>query len=391
MQKKSVLLLSLIVVCLLLVGGVTWFLILRNRANEESSRVVGGSPTPPIPGVQGGSASPLVPNPVTSLFESPDNSRLRYFDLNEGLFNEIAFSGGSPSRLSRSALAQTYSVVWSPAGDAAIVEYLDGEGKNRRAYLPFGNRSAIQLDEHIKTVTWSPDGKRILYHYKDEMTGNGYIATANPDGSGAKVQIPVALPRIKVFWPTATTAFLLELPAPGLPNLLLKLDLKNNTLSRILDPRQSLSILPVSGKEMLFVSYIAPEGYSEIERGGAEVEKGEIKNTLVNELIDFSGETLRNLPFSTLPAKCAWTNLGDALFCGVPQTAIERIESVLFDFVAGAISTSDLILRYDVAKDTTSTLTPQTNVNLVNPVVSVLKKSIGFINRLDGKLYVVEF
>jgi hypothetical protein len=98
------------------------------------------------------------------------------------------------------------SVAWSPDGTKAIIfpivyksdkpaRLLDLRRKTLTLMSPALSRS-LQLG-----VLWSPSGDKICFHHLDTERGNkGYLAVANPNGSGERKLIDVRYPEYGLVW-----------------------------------------------------------------------------------------------------------------------------------------------------------------------------------------------
>lgn len=133
---------------------------------------------------------------------SPDGSLIA-FGTGNGVF-VVRPDGTSLRRV----MAGGYGIVWSPDsrllavagpagptfGDVSVV-HVDGSALRRIARCPCTFRGATG-----QSLAWSPDGSRIAY-----ISGRGNsVSTIGPDGSGATVVAPRAVPGpsgLQVSWP----------------------------------------------------------------------------------------------------------------------------------------------------------------------------------------------
>ena len=133
---------------------------------------------------------------------SPDGSLIA-FGTGSGVF--VVRPDGTSLR---QVMAGGYGMVWSPDsrllavagpagptfGDVSLV-HVDGSAPRRIAHCPCTFRGATG-----QSLAWSPDGSRIAY-----ISGRGNaVSTIRPDGSGAVVVAPRAVPGpsgLQVYWP----------------------------------------------------------------------------------------------------------------------------------------------------------------------------------------------
>jgi len=388
MKNKLVVMIIAGIALILIVGGGAYYLLFpppRPAAQPQPTPAVTSQAVRPAPA---SAATSLSANWVLNPTLGPDGNKARYFDKTTGLFSEVLLSGGEPTKLSSLKFENVDSVSWSPKGEAAIIEYPAAGGGSQKTYFAFGTSTPVLLNKNIRTVAWSPDGKKIAYHYRDEDAHTNYIASANPNGGSAKTLALLDLKAVNLFWPTANDILILEKPAPGVANLLLRFDLKNNRLTLLSSNREGLTILPApANKQLIFASFIS-ERYGEREEPGVG---REVKDALANQILDFTGEALADLPFATLASKCVWAATGETLYCAVPETTSGEETFSFFSWWQGTATSQDKILKYDYPKKETFTLAGGTSLaDLFSLVLSKQENLLGFISRLDNGFYVIK-
>jgi Tol biopolymer transport system component len=125
----------------------------------------------------------VAPSGVSSLTWSPDGSRIAYQRGNSdgGAWDQelwvAPIDGSEPTRLTRGRFSAVYGVgpVWSPTGDRIVYQRaLHGELHNVVLVTPDDGNEVVlpalrlpgedvSVDRRPDSVTWSPDGKELLY------------------------------------------------------------------------------------------------------------------------------------------------------------------------------------------------------------------------------------
>lgn len=383
MKKNLIIIIAGAIAVILVLAGI-YFIFLKSRAapSPPPARQT-PRPTASLPQAGGANLNQLSAGWIASTGLNLEGNRVRFFDKISGLLQEMLFSGGNAINLSSSKFNNVYSILWSPAGNAGIIEYIDDTGAAAKTGFDWVSSTQKPLDANIRSVAWSPDGKKIVYHYRNDATGSGYIATAKPDGSDRKIVLSTRLPAVKLFWPTSREVLVLEKPAPQIPNLLLKIDVVSGGVMKLSDQLVGLDILPSSKNKKMLISY---------SRTGGNFEG------FATNLVDYSKEIAVGaedpstaLPFVTLVDKCTWAADGETLYCAVPDPTIATTGNLPFAFWQGKISTADKIVRYNYVKKEYNEKTSVLNIDVVSPVIARQENYLAFINRLDGGLYSLKF
>jgi len=383
MKKNTAIIIAGAILAALILAGLYLIFLRPKAALPQPAVKQTPRPAASLPQAGGVNLNRLSADWVASPGLNLEGNRVRFFNKTSGLLQETLFSGGNAVNLSAAKFSNVYSVLWSPAGNSAIIEYVDESGVASKALFDWVSGTQKQLDAGIRSVAWSPDGKKIAYHYRTDAAGSGYIAISNPDGSSRKIVLTTSLPAVKLFWPTSREVLVLEKPAPQIPNLLLKVDVVGGGIVKLSDQLVGLDILPSGKNNKMLITY---------SRGS-----GNAQGFAAN-LVDYSKEILLGaedettiLPFVTLTDKCTWAADAETLYCAVPDPTIAVSGGLPFAFWQGKISTSDKIVRYNYVKKEYSEKTSVLNIDVVSPVIAKQENYFAFINRIDDGLYSLKF
>ena len=104
---------------------------------------------------------------------------IHYLNTGSGNFASYSLDKHEQKELSQ-FLIDTATVTWGPDGTKVLSVSSDEQNPS---VITTSDGSMQQLDAHVYGPTWSNDGKQILYQYVNGSTGQIMIAIAKPDGS----------------------------------------------------------------------------------------------------------------------------------------------------------------------------------------------------------------
>lgn len=321
---------------------------------------------------------------VITPIKDVSGTKIRYFDFFERKLKEIDFEAAISRTISNSEFHNVFNVNWSPVSNQVVLEYVFESEDKPKEFNPYASRQLVlfdpatgastQLNPFIDALAWSPDGKKIIYHYRNDVTNENFIALSNPDGNGREIALRTALLSLKPYWILPETVIIVETPTPAMPSLVLSLNLADDTLRIISRNYYGVSILPSpDGRKLLVSSTEDPEGMR-----------------LVTVLLDTSGNLLKSLPFATLAEKCAWSTDNETLYCAVPETfGYGGVNGLPFRYWTGEVSSRDELIKYKFTSGEKTSITEGAiNADIVELVIPYAENAFGFINRFTGKLSV---
>jgi len=226
---------------------------------------------------------------------------------------EIMFFDGSSDSILKTNYQATYikplynlesrginNIIWSPLKSASINYFNSGAKK----YINHITDQVKELDQNIKGVVFSKDGRKIAYHYFASLS-NGNISISNPDGSDFKTLIKTRISDIKIQWPSENIISFYNLSEPS---NLFSLNISNQELTKLVDPLYNFSVL------------WSPDGKSLIYSGsGSSQEKP--------SLYYYHPENQQPVKFelNTFASSCTWSIDSSTIFCS-DQTGFWKID-----------------------------------------------------------------
>ncbi len=107
---------------------------------------------------------------------------IQYYDPFEGKFYKVS-EDGAISPLSNKVFHDVQQVTWSKNADKAVLEYPDGSN----VIYDFNKQQQVTLPKHWENFDFSPNGNQLVMKSIGMDVDSHFLATANSDGSGAKV------------------------------------------------------------------------------------------------------------------------------------------------------------------------------------------------------------
>lgn len=241
MERRRLILIGGLVILLLVVG----FLVFRRKP-------AGPEPAPTTVELNAKPGSAFTPA-VNELYQ-PDGEQLTIRDLSSGEVKRRLNpkTGGRPIQ----------SVAVSPDGRTLLLLTGSPTAANYQIFEPASGRR-LALDPKITNASFSPDSKRLAYHYLDEATEKSTLNLLPV--TGGRFDELVKLPETfsySVYWPTEETLFLIAEPTDLSGSLLYTLDLKTKKLSEIPGFEGTSPHFSPDGQVIIFGQFVAEkEGY----------------------------------------------------------------------------------------------------------------------------------
>ena len=385
----------------LIILGLVLFLILRPTTPAPGTEAGGAFPagggkipagattasglTNPPPTIQAGQERPLVQLTQKAVSgatfiekiqaDKTKTGLVRYFEKATGHIYDIDPLTGTAARISNTTIPNIFEVYWSPAGDKAVIRYIENNEKGVEdtvrnfsvLYLAATSTHGTFLLSTIKTIAASPKTDKIFYLAPFENEYIGITASFADDKQKQILSIPFG--EFQASWIGERIISLVTKPSSGVEGYLYKLDPTTGAFERILKGIPGLTALWSPDSE--FVLYSA-SGYNDL--------KLNIYNMKEKKTIPFN--------LTTLPEKCSWspTRRG-IIYCAIPS--ILPIGDYPDDWYQGVVSFSDRIWRINVMDGTTQIISSDTGntFDFVHPFLSKNENYLFFQNKIDGTLW----
>jgi len=300
-----------------------------------------------------------------------DGKTVKYFSRTNGNIYESNFDGGGLKKISSVNLNNLIKAIWSPDKEKIIGIFSEKEKIKKYFYDYVSNQTAI-YNEGINYLAWSPDSKKIAYHFLDPQGGQNNISLANPDGTNWKNIFKTRLDNLIVEWPTKDKISL-RLPPSGLAQgVLYALNAESGDFFKVISDAFGLYIKwSPKGDKILFSSTNS--------RG---------KNPALS-LSDEKGANFKDLKIGGLADKCAWSKDDKTIFCALPQE-ISQNATWPDDYYKGLVILSDDIYKINLETEQKTKIVGSSDAvsyDAQELFLSPKEDYLFFINRSDGLLY----
>ncbi len=274
------------------------------------------------------------------------------------------FGDGRDEVVSDQTLADFHAAVASPDGARAIASF-NYPRRETFALFDTNTNSWERLPEDVAAAAFDPGSQKVAYLRNSGSTSGLYIVTLG-DRKTTQV-LPLAVADGLLAWQTPNELYLFPKPTARVRSEVWLIDLAKKTV-RLVDDNGGV-MYQVLGSDV---------GLRLVMRSRAEFGL---------ELTNGGGKPLNELPFLTLPSKCAAAT--GVLYCAVPESFPLRAE-LPDDYLKEKFFTNDSFVAYDVASGST-TLLPKLSAVVDAEQLMVQENTILFRNRIDEKVYSFEF
>jgi Tol biopolymer transport system component len=344
-----------------------------------------GSPGGNTSGGTGGSNNPgATPKSLAALKIKPisqerilaptlgnDGKTVKYFSRANGNIYQSDFDGGSLKKISSANLNNLIKALWSPDKEKVIGIFSEKDKLKKYFYDYVGNRSSL-LNEKIAYLAWSPDSKKIAYHFVDPSGEQNNVSTANPDGTNWKNIFKTRLDNVIIEWPIKEKISLRTPPSGLAQGVLYSINSETGDFFKIISEAFGLLVnWSPKGDKILFSSTDS--------RG---------KNPTLN-LSDEKGANFKNLNLAGLADKCVWSKDDKTIFCALPQE-ISQNATWPDDYYKGLVVLSDDIYKIDLEANRKTKIigsTDEISYDAQELFLSPKEDYLFFINRSNGLLY----
>jgi hypothetical protein len=249
-----------------------------------------------------------------------EQPKLRYMDRATGHTYEYQVAGvaqnilgqNSPKRLTNTTIPRVYEAEWVETGKGVIARYLAPDERTIRSFygrLVFeedqattsvGALEGVFLPENITAIDASPDGMSIFYII-DNGNFTSMIRSA-PNGSSKRTMQTTGLKYWQAHWPAKNEIIIASKPSYSISGF---------AQSMNLDGASKSLAYRVNGLTVL----------------GDQISRfflfgGQYNSGYVLSVFDNKSHKGASLPLITIPEKCVWSELEDAVFCAVPKERV---------------------------------------------------------------------
>lgn len=304
------------------------------------------------------------------------SAHIQYYSNESGMISQMNLDGTGGTILFAKSVPGLTGIIWAPTGSKAILKF--GQGADTRyEYYERDKGSSLAL-KTIDTVFWQNTNK-IFYKYYDVKTEERSLNIASPDGSDWLKISNIDFKRVEIA----------PVPKSGLVSMWNSPDALQET---------ALQVIPITGgeKKVLFsgkfgADYLWSGDGNAILMSHAD-QKGGAKMQLA--ISNSQGGEYRNLNVATFVSKCVWSGDNDTIFCAVPNS-LPAAAVLPNDYLSGKIQTKDSFFKINTKTgEKTSLINPTkipTDMDAGNLSINDQNNMLIFLNKLDGKIYKLEF
>lgn len=136
--------------------------------------------------------------PINSFDFENSSNKIVFYEKLDSMVYETGLDGKNKKELVK--IPGASEILFSP-NDTELIATIKDAGGIGKAYFNLEKNQKIKLDKRIKNSAFSPDGKKIVYHFYDELVNQGNISISNPDGSDFINIFRTRSKNLKILWP----------------------------------------------------------------------------------------------------------------------------------------------------------------------------------------------
>ena len=306
---------------------------------------------------------------------------VRYVEKATGNIDETFADNIAESKLTTTLIPQVHDEYFGYKGQSVLMRFLNDNGKTIETFigaLPtevLGGDTTTNteikgsfLPENISSINISPDTSKVFYLFTlgDNSSSAGVVA----DSLGnKKVQVfNSPLTEWLSWWSNSRMISMTTKPSSNVPGYMYAIDPDKKNLNKILSNINGLTTLTSpSGKLVLFSD-----------------------SNLNLSIYNTDTKTSQSLGVRTLAEKCAWSKLGDFIYCAVPKSINQSgYPDVWYQ---GEASFTDQIWKITVADGTTNLISdPSTekgeDIDGIKLALDENGNYLFFVNKKDSYLW----
>jgi len=313
---------------------------------------------------------------------APDGLSIKYYSQKSGRAYQIDLDGTSKKVLSDKDLIGLSSAIWSPDKTKVITKFIDGSGNVQFYYYNYSTGISTPLKKNLDEVSWDSLGNKIFYKYYDPVSKERSLNIADPDGTNWKKLADLSYRNVAIA----------PVPKSGVVSFW------NKPESQVETDMESIPVIGGDKKVILKgkfgADYLWNSSGTNILAGHVDA-KGGSKMQLA--LLNFSGGEYTNLGVPTFISKCTWSNDNKTIYYSLPGN-IQATAILPDEYSNGTIKTSDTFWKIDIASKQPKRIVEledlqkiNTQFDATNLFLSSDEGYLFFVNKIDGKLYRINF
>jgi len=303
--------------------------------------------------------------------------KIKYYDADTGFVWEMESDGKGKRKISDTRLTGLKNVLWSP-DNSKVLTTIKKDGKYSFYEYDYLSQKGTALKDGLDTAVWDNIGTKIFYKYFDNVAKERTLNIANPDGSEWQKITDIDIRKI-VITPIPFTSFVSfwNFPNANEETKLQMIGVTGGEIKTLVSGKYGADYLWSIKGDKVLVSALASNGSKNITLGVATV----------------NGE-YQELGIPTFASKCVWSQDGKTVYyalpLGIPNNAI-----MPNDYLENKFTTEDTFWKMDITTGEKERIIETTDIkgkyDSSNMFLSATEDALYFVNKIDQKLYRLEF
>ncbi|KKU55838.1 MAG: hypothetical protein UY41_C0005G0017 [Candidatus Moranbacteria bacterium GW2011_GWE1_49_15] len=306
------------------------------------------------------------------IFLDSGNEKIKYYSAENGNVFEVDLDGKNKRIISEDAIVGLEDIKWSPTGDRVISKI--GE---KYFYYDYKSKKGTGLKSGLDTIAWDNTGTKIFYKFFEAASGERSINISNPDGSDWRklastghrdVEIaPVPQTSEVSFWNSGRQGEETSLEA---------VSVNGGEVRKLMSAKKGADYKWSPNGSRAIVGFVKDGSTSGITTG----------------IINTRGEYVE-LGIPTLASKMVWSLDNKHVYYALPS--IPQNSTMPDDYKSEKITTADTFWKVNVETGESKRLVELNEItgeyDATNLFLSPSEIALFFLNRLDGKIYRLDF
>lgn len=390
MKKKKIIIIILIVAAVAIfgVGGYIIYLAQKNfqdnnvgLPSDQLTETALATPTP-VPtfdsnlDAESSKLKEIISGNILAFW--PSATTTVQFISTEG-FGEADYSYATP-KVTKKDLGVTFDNVldiWPSKYGKVLIQYV-ASGASQAAFsvLDIGTKALKNLDQNIKSATWSPDGKYLAFYYsnsslyyKEDEKSEQYLGQFDKDLANKKVLTNFsATSDLILSWPTSTKIYISQKPSGLVNQSVLLFDTKTKLFS------------PFTEANGLILKWNQSGSYGLLFSTGDNGLSPSLK------VINKDAIILGSFPKAALPEKCVFSQIQPVVYCAITN---DLKSGVVWpdDYYQGAFKTYEAIYKINLQSLEAEPIISQFVFEVDGIGLSLDESNLIFYDKSSQKLY----